>query len=675
MTKRLVPTLVIMSGLLSQSAYLNAEESVSEDVIDINATRLPMAVEDQPYALYRLDRDEIDFRAGRTLTDSMHNTPGVAMQKTAHNQASPFIRGLTGEQTLMLLDGVRFNHAMMRPGPNQYAAMIPKESVASVDVILGSASTILGSDGLTGAIDFRLAEPGRGTEETASGFADVRVSSAEAGGSVALGLDGRSGGWAYTAEIGFESYGDLTGGRHSGDNLFGSAAGDEEIPNTEYDQQNLAARARYDALEDQIFEVSFGVIQQNDAPRPDGYFENSNKDDRISRYFEDQDFTYLHLKHFYIPESDAIEEIKTTLWYHQHDEVQIRERIQDEGTINERYRRQEKEDTIGTTGIEVQAQQTIAEVHQLTYGINYFMDRADTKYKEYRSPAGDLDPANATERVFTADEADARATIPDGSEYNGLGIYVQDLWNVNETWNVLTGLRYSRYDWNADVTERDFDTDEIDGDASAVTLNVRASWDTQEEWKGFVGISQGFRAPNLQNLVGAEGVGSGATIFAGNPDLDPEMSISYETGVRYQMDDEHKSYYALNVFITQIDDIIQRVYKDIDGDMTLDPVVTNGDDATLQGFEFYFDHALEKVPYFSDKGTFSVYSVTNYVDSEQTKRLSDNSKYEDNISRADRFFGVIGAKFEHQNRWWGAVQLRWSDAYDEVEEGDPSDPN
>ena len=143
---------------------------------------------------------------------------------------------------------------------------------------------------------------------------------------------------------------------------------------------------------------------------------------------------------------------------------------------------------------------------------------------------------------------------------------------------------------------------------------MRASWTDQEHWKGFVGISQGFRAPNLQNLTGADGAGSTGTVFAGDPDLDPEQSISYEVGVRYEIGDAHKSYYAVNVFVTQIDDIIQRVFKDIDNDTILDPVVANGDDATLQGFEVYFDHAIESMPYFSDKGKFSIYSVTNYVD-------------------------------------------------------------
>ena len=56
----------------------------------------------------------------RTTPESLVGTTGVFIQKTNHGGGSPFIRGLTGNQTLILIDGIRVNNSTFRYGPNQY---------------------------------------------------------------------------------------------------------------------------------------------------------------------------------------------------------------------------------------------------------------------------------------------------------------------------------------------------------------------------------------------------------------------------------------------------------------------------------------------------------------------------------------------------------------------------
>ncbi|MBA3846912.1 MAG: TonB-dependent receptor plug domain-containing protein, partial [Planctomycetes bacterium] len=124
----LVPTLVV---LIAPGVIVAADDQSGPLVV--SATRLGSEPFQQPYAIYGVDAADLRTSSARTPTDELASTPGVFMQRTAQAQSSPYIRGLTGEQTLLLFDGVRFNHATNRPGPNQYAALIPGESVGRID--------------------------------------------------------------------------------------------------------------------------------------------------------------------------------------------------------------------------------------------------------------------------------------------------------------------------------------------------------------------------------------------------------------------------------------------------------------------------------------------------------------------------------------------------------------
>jgi hemoglobin/transferrin/lactoferrin receptor protein len=53
----------------------------------------------------------------RTLPDALGELPGVAVQKTAYGQGSPYIRGYTGFRNVMLVEGIRLNNSVFRDGP------------------------------------------------------------------------------------------------------------------------------------------------------------------------------------------------------------------------------------------------------------------------------------------------------------------------------------------------------------------------------------------------------------------------------------------------------------------------------------------------------------------------------------------------------------------------------
>ena len=608
--------------------------AVLPDVV-VNATRLSLDPSEQPYALYQHDRLMLDNATGRTALDRIDYGPGVIIQQTSPGQTSPYIRGLTGKQSLLLLDGVRLSHATMRGGPNQYSALIPDMSIDSIDIILGSSGVVNGSDGLTGALDLRLATPGRGVTKSLSPWVGTRIDSAN-GTQSSAGIDGSSGDWRYSLESSVYNFHDRVGGKDAADNIFGEGQ-DDDIPNTAYDQWAVATRAAYDGFADRSVQIAAGHTRQDDARRPDGYYENSGVAGRISRYYDPETFTYLHLRDNWTPAGLLFDNLTTTLWWHQQDEQQTREDLASSGTV---YRRRENDDSINSIGLEPQAMNRLGD-HELTYGLFVLFEKTANAYREFRN-AGGTDSAGAT--PYKPDSWSENTTITDGAEYNTYALFAQDLWSITPRLGLLTGLRYSYVDW-------DFDT--ASNNADDLTGSLRASYRLSDDMLVFSGVSKAFRAPNLDDLDGASDRASSGTPAFGNPELDPESSYTGEAGWRYA---SVRDQLGVSVFYTTIDDVIQRVYPEGASAGTTE----NGENAVLQGVELLWDYGLP-IPV---GNRLALVGSVSLVDSEAEIPQPDGSILEEPVSRANRVYGYAGVRCELNRNWWTKLQTRFHDAYD-----------
>ena len=623
-------------------------------VTEVTGTRLSDDPFLQPYAFYRHDLDVLESGVGRTGLDRINYGPGVFIQHTAPNQTSPFIRGLTGEQTLLLLDGVRFNHAFMRPGPNQYSALIPDSSLRSIDVILGSSSVVNGSDGLTGALDFNLADAGRGVSSAVSPWLRTRADFAN-GAILQGGVDGRKGNWAYSLDLDGRDFHDRVGGKDFESRVFGGGPGAyDEIPNTAYEQAAGAARVSYFGIENHRVDIKAGHTRQMEAARPDGYFENTGSSSRVSRFFDPQTFTYVHLRDTWYVNQGWMDSLQSTFWWHSHFEDQTREQIQNAGTATARYRLREKEDTLDAFGLDLQAVTLLGDEdqHQVTWGVTGIFENTDNDFEEYRAPVGSTDPTLAV--PFEMQNWSNRTTVSDDSDYTSLGLYVQDSWDVTDTFNILGGGRFSHYEWSFG---------DVDGNASDATGSLRGLWQYCPNQGVFTGVSKGFRAPNLTNLNGAVDRGSSGVPAQGNPNLDPEVSYTGEVGWRWR---EGRDQFGVSTFYTFVDDLIQ---PDFGGSGEF----TNIEDAEILGFETAWDIGLCFVPC-PENGRLSVVGSCSLVEATKDIPQAGGGVETDNISRANRIYGRCGLRYEHDRRWWGLVQCRWHDTYDDVAE-DPSDPD
>jgi iron complex outermembrane receptor protein/hemoglobin/transferrin/lactoferrin receptor protein len=117
-------------------------------------------------ATSRVDRREIEEQLPRSAPDALRYEPGVTVQQTAHGQGSAFIRGRTGQQTLLLFDGIRLSNSTYRQGPNQYFFTIDAKTIHSIEVVRGGGSTRWGSDAIGGVLNARPLEPALDLEAT-----------------------------------------------------------------------------------------------------------------------------------------------------------------------------------------------------------------------------------------------------------------------------------------------------------------------------------------------------------------------------------------------------------------------------------------------------------------------------------------------------------------------------
>jgi hemoglobin/transferrin/lactoferrin receptor protein len=143
--------------------YVNLTQA-SEDIyvldeITITGTRNERDTFSTPSAMSVVTSEELERQSFGTAADALNETAGVQIQKTTQGQGSPIIRGLTGYQTLILIDGVRLNSSTFRSGPNQYMATIDPGQIYRIEVMRGHGSSLYGTSAMGGVINVLTKSP------------------------------------------------------------------------------------------------------------------------------------------------------------------------------------------------------------------------------------------------------------------------------------------------------------------------------------------------------------------------------------------------------------------------------------------------------------------------------------------------------------------------------------
>ncbi len=449
---------------------------------------------DTPSAASIRTRQEILESQAPDMYHALQNEVGVLMQSTAAGQASPFIRGLTGQQILVLVDGIRLNNSIFRRGPNQYFNTIDPGMVDHIEVLRGQGSVMWGSDAIGGAINVVTANPTTGQPGSSSEFTQY-YNTANSSPYSRLNIEGSMGQTGFLAGGSFLSTRDLdTGFDHF-----------TRQPGTSYQQYSGDIKFNYLLDEESLLTIGLQHFEQEDLPRSDrypGYPLDRNNSNSLSgaRFFDPQQrdlgfIRYQGLNAF----GGSVDALTLTASYHRQREVQTR------GVPTSRF----QETDVETVGLQAVAANDYGLWGKVTAGFDWYYDDVDSPFGG--SASGPI--------------------IPDDAWYRRAGAFLN--WDVRLTrrLSATAGLRYESIETAG--------TPVISGNPIFINPSY-SDWVAQSglvyelsPHLNLVGsVSEGFRAPNLDDLM------------ANNPNvlqqgsslpslgLTPEHSINYEVGLK-----------------------------------------------------------------------------------------------------------------------------------------------
>lgn len=135
-------SVVLQVNQLSEQVTVTAEAGL---VADARSTAQPVNV---------INDQEILERATEVVAQVVDEEAGVNLQRTSPSLSAVFLRGLTGRNVAVYVDGVRYTTSAQRGGVGTFFSLIEPSSLDAVEVLRGPSSSQYGSDAHGGVVNF-----------------------------------------------------------------------------------------------------------------------------------------------------------------------------------------------------------------------------------------------------------------------------------------------------------------------------------------------------------------------------------------------------------------------------------------------------------------------------------------------------------------------------------------
>ena len=543
--------LQLSASLLGTEQDSSENHSKALDEVVVTALRTESKVINIPSSITVVDEDYISSRLSRTTPEILMGTTGVFVQKTNHGGGSPFVRGLTGNQILLLVDGIRLNNSTFRYGPNQYFNTIDPFSISRMEVLKGEGAVAYGSDALGGTIQVFTQDPtfNSGFHGNIIGRAGTQNIEQTGRGELSYGAENV----ALVANFTKRNYGDMPGGKNTGIQ-----------ENSGYGEQmgNFKAIFKLKNAELTLAHQYFGA---KDVP----VYHKILLEDFSINQFALQQRNLSYAKYSINTQNPIFEQINATVSWQNSKE---RRESQKNGTQN----LMEENDQIDTKGFNINIKSTFSNHWKASSGIETYQDLVQSD-KIIRSPDSNVQ---------------SRGLYPDGSSAGSYAVYSLHTFLINK-WQFSGGYRFNIIDLH--VKDETLGTSNLQFRSAVPSLAV--SYFSTTNAHTYIHYNRGFRAPNIDDMGTLGIVDFRYEVPAYG--LKPEHADNFELGYKHQSDPIS---FTAAVFYNKLSNLVTRVRvenQEIDGYPVY--VKENVESASLRGFEVEMEGKInESLKYFGN---------------------------------------------------------------------------
>ncbi|HKU42808.1 MAG TPA: TonB-dependent receptor [Polyangiales bacterium] len=518
-----------------------------------------------------VDRADAERTLAENVGDMLSHAEGTVVSRTASASAAPILRGQTGSAVLLMVDELRLNDSLTRPGGNALLNLLDPESVLRIEVVRGPASVLYGSDALGGVVRVvtRALNVEAAREPSARASVAVRGALAERAariGGYAAGVESRFGAW-------------LSAGRgHTGLVQRGGDLGEQ--PYTGHEDATFAGRLELVPARKHRIAIALQSGHSWDMPRSDV----STPEDVQTTLSLDRDAMLVKYSGDFAGDV-SVRAYAATALRREHRQ-RVRDSVEDE-------------------------RESVLSYH---FGAGVSLLPLDSASLELGVQAVRESVHSSGAETDGADIRYGRGRYVDDSRYDTSAAY--GLWSqqLAERWTWLAGVRATFVSALAppDPLFEDDLQQALDRQLFGVVGSLGTRFDLREDLSWSLSLLSGFRAPNLEDF---QAFGGGARGFSiPNADLHEERSWTLETGLKAASQNLQASVF---VFGTLLDGLIVRVPTEWDGmsEIEGEPIVRreNASHSTLFGAEAELRAQLDAGPYVA-AGASAVWGETTRPD-------------------------------------------------------------
>jgi len=591
---------------------LNSPSSQTLDEVVISANRYGSIQLKTPEAINLVENLTIQkFQPGNAPA-ALRLTPGVFVQKTNHGGGSPFLRGLTGNQTLLLVDGIRLSNATTRYGPNQYFNTIDVFSIEKIEVLRGSGSVQYGSDAIGGTIQTFSHDPLIAKKPTWGGDFLTRISTQGMEQSLHGALKYSNNKVAFRVGATWRNLGDLVGGDTTG----------RQIP-TGYKEFDFDLKGKILLSQSSDLTMSFQSVNQNNVP----VYHKVIQENHAVNKMDPQNRNLAYLKFNHKVKAYFLKSVSLTASFQYNEEGR---ELRKKGSSVLRT----ENDKVYTSAFSAEAFTKKGYAWSANSGLELY---------------NDLVKSIRTDSDLSNNEDDSqRGLYPDGAKMTSIAAFSLHTFDLQD-WNVTAGVRYNTFIINV--------TDEAIGTArltpSALVGNLGLLRKLNKTSNLFISMNTGFRAPNIDDL-GTLGIVD-FRYETPNFDLKPEHSLQYQLGYKYQGRNLKGEVY---LYRDELYNLIVR--NKVPGDSIEGyPVYQkeNVERAYIQGAETAWEFALNQTWLLSDNLTYT---------------YGQNITRDEPVRRIPPLFGRLALEYSLKS-WWFNLEWMAAGKQDRLAQGDKDD--